>query len=156
MGYGYLYRAMSKAMQPPKTASNKTQVYIAINGQQSGPFTKTELTQLIKKGILTAQTWVWEAGMTDWVPAASLPHTNKLLLLNAPKPKPAKVEKAEKTSASKPAQQAEHPLRADLISALAELGYKGPAITKSVDELLASRSDITSSSALKILLQQHS
>ena len=153
MGYGYLYRTLSKAMQPPKTAANKTQVYIAIDGQQSGPFTKTELTQLVKKGVLTAQTWVWEAGMTDWAPAANLPHINKLLLLNAPKPKAPKTS-IEKASAVKAAPQKEHPLRADLIGALAQLGYKGPAVTKSVDKLLAAQPDISSSAALKILLQQ--
>ena len=155
MGYGYLYRTLSKAMQPPKTATNKTQVYIAIDGQQSGPFTKTELTQLVKKGVLTAQTWVWEAGMTDWAPAANLPHINKLLLLNAPKPKAAKTS-IEKASAVKAAPQKEHPLREDLISALTQLGYKGPAVTKSVDKLLAAQPDISSSAALKILLTQQS
>ena len=158
MGYGYLYRTLSKAMQPPKTATNKTQVYIAIDGQQSGPFTKTELTQLVKKGVLTAQTWVWEAGMTDWAPAANLPHINKLLLLNAPKPKAAKTETTKtstaKASAAKTTPQAEHPIRADLIGALAQLGSKGPAVTKSVNKLLADQPDISSSAALKILLQQ--
>ena len=154
MGYGSLYRALSKAMQPQKTTSNKMQVYIAIDGQQSGPFTKTELIQLVKKGVLTAHTWVWEAGLANWVPAANLPHVNKLLLLNAPKPKVPKPAKNEPPKA-KAAPRAEHPLRADLIDALAQLGYKGTVVAKSVDDLLANQPDISSSAALKILLQQN-
>lgn len=155
MGYGYLYRTLSKAMQPPKNATNKTQVYIAIDGQQSGPFTKTELTQLVKKGVLNAQTWVWEAGMPNWTPAANLPHINKLLLLHAPKPKAVKTS-TEKVSTVRSAPHKDHPLRADLISALAQLGYKGPLIAKSVDDLLTDKPDISSSAALKILLTRQS
>ena len=145
MGYVSLYRAMSQAMQPQKPAgSGKTQVYIAINGQQSGPFTKTELIQLVKQGTLTAETYVWEAGMANWAAAASLPHVNKLLLLHAPKraPKAAEVTKPE------------HPLRKDLIEAMSQLGSKGADTTNAIDALLASRPDIQISEAIKILLQR--
>lgn len=41
------------------------QYYIAINGQQSGPFEESELLQ---KG-LTADTLVWTSGMEGWRPA---------------------------------------------------------------------------------------
>ena len=156
MGYISLYRAMNKAMQPQKAASNKTQVYVVINGQQAGPFTKTELTQLVKSGTLTAESFVWEAGMANWAPAASLPHVNKLLILNAPKRKAPAAPKPEPAPkpAPKPEPQPEHPLRADLIGAMAQLGFKGPDTARSIDALLAAQPDISSSAALKILLQK--
>lgn len=145
MGYVSLFRAMSHAMQPQKPAgSGKTQLYIAINGQQSGPFTKTELIQLVKNGTLTADTYVWEAGMANWATAATLPHVNKLLLLHSPK--------RAKKSADAP--KAEHPLRKDLTEAMAQLGCKGAEITHAIDALLASRPDIQISEAIKILLQR--
>lgn len=149
MGYVSMFRAISKAMQPQKPAGQgKTQVYIAINGQQSGPFTKTELIQLVKNGTLTADTYVWEAGMANWVTAANLPHINKLLLLHAPK-------RAKKSAEPQPAvTQAEHPLRRDLIEAMSQLCCKGTETVQAIDALLASRPDIQSSEALKILLQR--
>lgn len=151
---------MSRAMQPkkvtpPKLPEQKMAVYVLVNGQQAGPFTKTELAQLVKNGSLQSETLVWEAGMAAWAPANSLPHVLKLLLLYAPKRKEPKEPKA---SAPKPkpapAPKAEHPLRADLIDAMGQLGFRGADIAKSVDVLLEEQPDITSSAALKILLQK--
>ena len=152
MSYSYLYRAINKVMQPQKQASTKMQVYVEVNGQQAGPFTKTELTQLIKNGTLTAETLVWEAGMANWAQAATMPNVNKLLILNAPKRKATGAPKPQ--AASKPEPKAPHPLRADLINAMSQLGFKGADIAKSVDALLAEQPDITSAAALKILLKQ--
>jgi len=150
MGYVSLFRAINKALQPQKrTAAPKTQVYVAINGQQAGPFTKTELTQLVKNGTLTSQTMVWQTGMPAWAPATNVPEVHKLLLLHTPK---------SKTPIKAPIPQAqqppEHPLRSDLISAMAQLGFKGADVTKSVDALLTEQPQITCADALKILLQK--
>ena len=143
MGYASLFRTMTQAMQPQKPAGQgKTQVYLAINGQQSGPFTKTELIQLVKNGTLTADTYVWEAGMTNWATAATLPHVNKLLLLHAPKH--AKVQP----------QHTPHPLRQDLIDAMSQLGCKGADTTKAIDSLLTSQPNIAIPDAIRLLLQQ--
>ena len=152
MSYSYLYRAINKVMQPQKQATNKMQVYVVVNGQQAGPFTKTELTQLIKNGMLAAETLVWEAGMANWAQAATMPNVNKLLILNAPKRKATGASKPQ--AASKPEPKTPHPLRADLINAMSQLGFKGADIAKSVDSLLAEQPDITSAAALKILLKQ--
>lgn len=153
MGYMSMYRAMSKAMQPTLQKSSgtaKMQLYLAINGQQSGPFTKTEAEQLVKRGTLTAETLVWEAGMVNWAPAATLPHVNKLLLLHAPKRK-AKVE-SQKSKVASPEPKAEHPLRQDLISAMSNLGMKGPEMNKAIDRLLDEQPQIDISEAIKKLL----
>ena len=152
MGYKYLLRTISKAMQSGNAASGakasgaggaKMQVYAAVNGQQAGPFTKTELEKLIKNGLLQAGTLVWEAGLPNWVPAATLPHVNKLLLLNT---LPRRGPEAEP--------EAPHPLRADLIAALGQLGFRGADTAKAVDALLAARPDISSGEAVKQLLRE--
>lgn len=144
MGYVSMFKAVSKMMQPQQApGQGKMQVYVAVNGQTTGPFTKTELIQLVKSGTLTAETWVWEAGMANWVAAASVPHVSKLLVLHAPKKKAA-AQEMPKT---------EHPLRQDLISAMSQMGFKGPDMTKAVDSLLSEQPDIQLSEAVKVLLK---
>ncbi|MBR2165130.1 MAG: DUF4339 domain-containing protein [Paludibacteraceae bacterium] len=162
MGYGYLYRSMSRAMQPkkvtpPKLPEQKMAVYVLVNGQQAGPFNKTELAQLVKNGTLQSDTLVWEAGMAAWGPANTLPHVLKLLLLNAPKRKEPKEPKAAApTPKPAPEPKAEHSLRADLIDAMGQLGFRGADVAKSVDALLDEQPEISSSAALKILLKMKS
>ena len=140
-----------KKVTPPKLPEQKMAVYVLVEGQQAGPSTKTELAQLVKNGTLRSETLVWEAGMPAWAPANSLPHVLKLLLLNAPKRKEPKAPKV--ASQPTPEPKAEHPLRADLIDAMGQLGFKGAEVTKSVDALLAEQPEISSSAALKILLK---
>lgn len=47
--------------------------YIAINGQQAGPFDQAALSQQIRSGAVTRQSLAWRAGMAEWTPAASVP-----------------------------------------------------------------------------------
>jgi hypothetical protein len=42
--------------------------YYSINGGQEGPFDDARLNQLIAEGKVTAATFVWKDGMTDWTP----------------------------------------------------------------------------------------
>lgn len=151
MGYRALYNAMSRTMQPAKPPKIKKELYLVVNGQQAGPFTKTELERLVKSGTLTAETLAWETGMPAWVPAGTIPQLNKLLILYTPKRK--EEAKASSLPAKQPQTiQPEHPLRADLIGAMSQLGFKGPDVVKSIDALLQAQPDISSSDALKQLL----
>jgi membrane protease subunit (stomatin/prohibitin family) len=61
--------------------------YIATNGQQTGPFDVTKLTELAAKGELTRQTLVWRNGMAQWTPAASVQELANLFS-NVPPPVP--------------------------------------------------------------------
>lgn len=45
--------------------------YVGHYGQL-GPLTEPQLVELIEAGVVERQTYVWRAGMSDWVPAASL------------------------------------------------------------------------------------
>lgn len=45
---------------------------ISFNGQQSGPFDDATLRAMLASGQIPSQAFVWKAGMSDWVPAASV------------------------------------------------------------------------------------
>lgn len=46
--------------------------YIALNGQQAGPFKTAELLQLISTNQITKETLVWKAGMAAWEKAENM------------------------------------------------------------------------------------
>lgn len=50
----------------PPPVPGELQYYIAVGGQQSGPFNKEGLVALVEKQLLTKETYVWKKGMTDW------------------------------------------------------------------------------------------
>lgn len=54
---------------PPPTIS----YYVAVNGQQSGPFDMTALTQFAAQGQFTQQSMVWKQGMAAWTAAGQVP-----------------------------------------------------------------------------------
>lgn len=46
--------------------------YIGHYGQL-GPLTREQIDELIEGGVIVRETYVWRAGMTDWVPADRVP-----------------------------------------------------------------------------------
>lgn len=67
--------AGAQAATPPPVM----QIFIAVNGQQSGPFDVPQLTQLAQSGQLTKDTLVWKAGMAAWAAASTLPELAAVL-----------------------------------------------------------------------------
>lgn len=55
--------------------------YVAVNGQQAGPFNMQQLQQMCQIGQLTAQSLVWKQGMSSWAAANTVP---ELVSLFAP------------------------------------------------------------------------
>ena len=49
------------------------QFFIAVGGQQAGPFAPEQLPQLVQNGTLTMQTLVWKQGMPQWAAASTVP-----------------------------------------------------------------------------------
>jgi len=49
------------------------QWYTAIDGQQAGPYSDQRLGEMVAAGLVRADTYVWSAGMTDWVTASEIP-----------------------------------------------------------------------------------
>lgn len=62
------------------------QYYVAINGQQTGPFALMTFVQMIQSGSLRADAMVWKNGMAAWAAANQLPEL--MPYFNAPPPPP--------------------------------------------------------------------
>lgn len=58
------------AMPPPLPSA--VQFYVALNGQQAGPFDEAALQGYAASGQLTAETLVWKAGMANWTKAGEV------------------------------------------------------------------------------------
>lgn len=44
-------------------------IYVIIDGRSCGPLSLQELTSMIRDGRVTPETYLWKAGMPDWLPA---------------------------------------------------------------------------------------
>ena len=65
----------------PPPIKEQSQTYLAVDGTQAGPFTDEELVKLAQNSLLTPETLVWKAGMSEWTKAAQVPEVNKLFFL---------------------------------------------------------------------------
>lgn len=66
---------------PPITQQPEIKLYIAVAGQQYGPYTYAQCKQMVQGGQLTQQSVVWMEGMSAWAPASQV---SKLQDLFAP------------------------------------------------------------------------
>ncbi len=64
---------------PPPLPATQVQFFIALNGQQAGPFDDAALKAQAMAGALTTQTLVWRPGMTGWLPASQVPEVARIL-----------------------------------------------------------------------------
>ena len=71
---------MQNGMNQPPQMPN-VQYFVAVNGQQSGPFNMQQLQQSVLNGQLTIQTYVWKQGMANWELAGNV---QELISLFAP------------------------------------------------------------------------
>lgn len=70
--------------QGPPPIPGAMSYYVAVSGQQSGPFNKDGLSQLIEKQLLTKDTLVWKQGLQDWVPAGEQAELQDLWTMTPP------------------------------------------------------------------------
>ncbi len=68
----------------PPPISGAISYYVAVGGQQTGPFSKEGLVQLVEKQVLTKDTLVWKQGLASWVPAGGQPELQDLWTLTPP------------------------------------------------------------------------
>ncbi len=64
------------------------QFYVAVGGNQIGPLSLDQLSQMVSSGQLTPQTYVWRQGLPNWVQASQLPETASLFGSVPPPPPP--------------------------------------------------------------------
>ncbi len=97
MGMGFaVAREMSQGFNQPQPAKpaatpppipQSTSYFIAIHGQQQGPFSESQLAQKIQAGEVARSTLVWHAGLSEWTPAEQLAElANKFKLQPPPLP----------------------------------------------------------------------
>ncbi|MGB3467712.1 MAG: SPFH domain-containing protein [Cyclobacteriaceae bacterium] len=56
----------------PPPLPQQSQFFVAVNGQQTGPFDMNAITGKIQAGELSKETLVWKQGMSNWEPAGSV------------------------------------------------------------------------------------
>lgn len=66
---------------PPQTTIN---LFLAVGGQQYGPYNMDQCRQMIQAGQLTPQSMVWMEGMAAWAPASQVPVLQSLLMPTVP------------------------------------------------------------------------
>lgn len=73
------------ATPPPLPTLN---IFVALNGEPSGPFNQAQLQQMATAGQLNPQTLVWKEGMADWAPAGGVAELQAIIQVPAPGPGP--------------------------------------------------------------------
>ncbi len=58
--------------------------YVGEDGRTSGPLTSTQLADAITAGQVAADTMVWTAGMSGWLPASQVPQLSRLFFQTPP------------------------------------------------------------------------
>ena len=64
-------------MAPPPMPAAST-FFVAVNGQQSGPFDMNALSSMVANGQLTKDTLVWKQGMPAWAAAGTVQELSSL------------------------------------------------------------------------------
>lgn len=65
--------------------------HVAANGKATGPFDLTTLSSMVALRSLTPESLVWQEGMTNWIPAKTVPAI-AALFNNGPTPPPIPVD----------------------------------------------------------------
>lgn len=76
-------------MAPPPMPAQST-YFVAVNGQQSGPFNMATLQGMVANGQLTRESLVWKQGMASWAAAGTVPELSSLFGA-VPPPMPGQV-----------------------------------------------------------------
>ena len=63
--------------------------HISVGGSNQGPFSPEQISQNIASGSITAETMVWSAGMSGWMPAGEVPQLAGAFGAVPPPPPPA-------------------------------------------------------------------
>lgn len=69
MGQMFNQQNTQGAGAPPPLPGAAAQFFVAVNGQQQGPFPPATLQQMVTQGALTRDTLVWRQGLASWIKA---------------------------------------------------------------------------------------
>ena len=68
---------VSTGATPPPIPTAST-FYLAINGQQAGPYDMNTLKQMVSQGQFSRETLVWREGMSNWLAASQVAELNSV------------------------------------------------------------------------------
>ncbi len=77
---------MNKGSMPPPVPVSA--YFVAVNGQQTGPFDVNQLSQFASQGQFTAKSMVWKSGMPAWALAEQIPELSVIFNNTTPPPIP--------------------------------------------------------------------
>ena len=75
-------RTQASVTPPPLPRS--VEFYLAVDGQQSGPFPLEDVIRKVKNGEVLRDTLVWSQGMANWTPAAQVATLSHLFSTTPP------------------------------------------------------------------------
>lgn len=75
----------------PPPIPRQDRFHVAINGAATGPFDLATLSSMVALRSLTPESLVWQEGMTNWIPAKTVPAI-AALFNNGPTPPPIPVD----------------------------------------------------------------
>ena len=76
-------------MYVPGTDNSMVQInndiyYVIVDGNQVGPLSQIELSQMATNKKIDSSTYVWKPGMTGWKMASEVPEVLKIVALTPP------------------------------------------------------------------------
>ena len=84
------YQQPQQQMAPPPPPPAAPMFYLAVNGQQQGPFSIQQLQGMIAGGGFGPNSLVWTAGMSGWAAASTVAALSGLFGAVPPPPPPVK------------------------------------------------------------------
>lgn len=78
--------AVTPPPPPVPQAVKSLSVMVAVNGESYGPYERATLLEMINKGSLTRETYVFIQGMDGWKAAGNVPEVAELFSSHAPTP----------------------------------------------------------------------
>jgi len=69
---------MNNGGSVPPPLPGQVKFFVAVNGQQHGPYEMPMLQQMIQNKQITQQTMVWKEGMPAWIAAGSVPELSSI------------------------------------------------------------------------------
>jgi membrane associated rhomboid family serine protease len=60
------------AAKRPSAANEPATIYLYVNEEQTGPFARGRIREMLELGSITPETQYWQEGMTEWRPLADL------------------------------------------------------------------------------------
>jgi membrane protease subunit (stomatin/prohibitin family) len=83
--FGQNMMGQAGAATPPPLPGG--QIFVGVNGRQTGPYSMEQLSQMVMQGNLNRESMVWKAGMAGWMQAGMVPELSSVFA-SVPPPLP--------------------------------------------------------------------